>query len=700
MVGALLTDTFATQGVAINRPKANAAPPTPANRIMSKKLLLCAPSNAAVDEIVARLKGGVKTSKGEFVKINLVRLGRSDAVNINVKDVMLDDLVNARLGLDNKKSNNVLSEREKLHKEAGELKVTLAGVRAGLEEARTSNSPEVARLQREFDGLKRKQAQIGAKIDEDKDSGNTVSRQNEINKRRVQQEIIDGAHVICSTLSGAGHDMLKNLEVEFETVIIDEAAQCIELSALIPLKYGCSKCILVGDPKQLPPTVLSRSAARYGYEQSLFVRMQQNHPNDVHLLDTQYRMHPEISRFPSQQFYDSKLIDGEGMAAIRQQPWHSTALLGPYRFFDVRGVQANVAKSHSFINVEELNVAMQLYERLKTDFKSYDWKGKVGIITPYKAQLRELRDRFQRKYGEGIFTEVEFNTTDAFQGRESEVIIFSCVRARSSGGIGFLEDIRRMNVGLTRAKSSLWVLGNSQSLMQGEFWSKLITDAKERDRYTSGDVRALLSQRSTFISKPLPAPLKVEELAPEKEKSDVEMPDVSKSASSESDSDSDSDSEEEDEVDVKKNIINPAASIRQSATGNVHNITAAQPGLKTEPGVPSRLTIKPKAAPQGEPQATNGKRAREASPTTAVPLVTKKTRTDPIPDAADGAQSGKISAPPAKVSFPTILTCSSQTNTVAKPTPRPGPPLGVLPPRRKAPADPFIQRKKPPRRPM
>ena len=486
MVGALLTDKLTTPGVPISRlrggePKALHETP------VQKKLLICAPSNAAVDELVSRLKEGVKTLKGEFYKINVIRLGRSDAINSNVKDVTLDELVKAKMEGDGKVGSLVLSEREKLHQQAARLKEAVDALRPKLEEARNSGNAELERrLQRDFDGKKRDQARIGARIEDDKANGNTASRENEITRRRLQQEILDSAHVLCATLSGSGHEMFKNLSVEFETVIIDEAAQCIELSALIPLKYGCSKCILVGDPKQLPPTVLSKSAARYGYEQSLFVRMQQNHPNDVHLLDVQYRMHPEISKFPSNQFYDGRLIDGKGLAELRDMPWHKSALLGPYRFFDVKGTQMNGATGHSYVNMEEVGHALRLYNRLRSDYRSYDFRGKIGIITPYKAQLKELRQAFQRSCGEKVFDEIEFNTTDAFQGRESEIIIFSCVRARASGGIGFLEDIRRMNVGLTRAKSSLWILGDSQSLMQGEFWARLIEDAKARQLYSEG----------------------------------------------------------------------------------------------------------------------------------------------------------------------------------------------------------------------
>ena len=193
--------------------------------------------------------------------------------------------------------------------------------------------------------------------------------------------------------------------------------------------------------------------------------MQQNAPKDVHLLDTQYRMHPEISCFPSQQFYHNRLVDGDSMRVDRRQPWHASKILGPYRFFDVVGVQTREAKGHSFINIPELNAAMQLYARLRSDYPGVSFAGKIGMITSYKAQLNELKLRFARRYGDEIFNDIEFNTTDAFQGREREIIIFSCVRAKASGGIGFLGDIRRMNVGLTRARSSLWVLGDSRSLV-------------------------------------------------------------------------------------------------------------------------------------------------------------------------------------------------------------------------------------------
>ncbi|KKF96084.1 Helicase SEN1 [Ceratocystis platani] len=503
MVGCLLAGSLASSSttsssssMGITSIKAIGQQPPPARKdqqTIMKKLLVCAPSNAAVDELVLRLKQGVKTAGGQHHKINVIRLGRSDAINAAVRDVTLDIMVQTRLEGDQTK-NQALAERDKMHVEAGQIKEELALLRPKLEAARDAgNRSEYSTMQRKFDELKMRQTRIGAKMDADKDSGNTVAREVEMRKRMIQQEILDGAHILCATLSGSGHDMFRNLSnIEFETVIIDEAAQCVELSALIPLKYGASKCILVGDPKQLPPTVLSQSAQRYGYDQSLFVRMQKTHPEDIYLLDTQYRMHPHISAFPSREFYDSKLIDGPNMSGLRSMPWHDSLLFSPYRFFDVKGVQGRGAKGQSLVNLKEIEVSLQLYRRLKADYPAVDLTRRIGIITPYKAQLAELRFRFAREFGDAINDSIEFNTTDAFQGRECDIIIFSCVRASPTGGIGFMTDIRRMNVGLTRAKSSLWILGDSNALAQGEYWKKLIEDAKQRLLLTDGDIQDIL----------------------------------------------------------------------------------------------------------------------------------------------------------------------------------------------------------------
>ncbi|KAF4549892.1 Helicase SEN1-like protein [Elsinoe fawcettii] len=515
IVGALLTDSLGSSAgtTRINAPRA----PGQGSGDMAKKLLVCAPSNAAVDELVMRFKDGIKTTRGAERKINVVRLGRSDAINSAVQDVTIDELVDKKLG--NARGDNNARERTQAimgeHKKVSEL---LREAREKMDSDRT-NGDDKPKLQDEINALRKRKNDLGTQIDAAKDAEGAAGRNQELERRRVQQAVIDESHIICATLSGSGHELFQNLNVEFETVVVDEAAQCVEMSALIPLKYGCAKCILVGDPKQLPPTVFSKEAARFQYEQSLFVRMQANHPDAVHLLDTQYRMHPDISSFPSASFYDGRLLDGDNMDTLRAQPWHKSSLLAPYRFFDVSGQHEKAMKGPSLVNKNEIQVALSLYQRLMTDFPDYDFDNKIGIITPYKSQLRLLKDTFSRHYGEGITDKVEFNTTDAFQGRESEIIIFSCVRASPAGGIGFLQDIRRMNVGLTRAKSSLWVLGNSQSLVRGQWWKKLVEDAKVRDLFTTGNVQDMLRKPSsqfpakerTAKAKP-PPPVKTEQM--------------------------------------------------------------------------------------------------------------------------------------------------------------------------------------------
>ncbi|KAK4508779.1 hypothetical protein PRZ48_002518 [Zasmidium cellare] len=503
IVGGLLTQTLSSSAVGATRismPKANGNTNVIGDA-PSKKLLVCAPSNAAVDELVMRMKEGVKTKSGALHKINVVRIGRSDAIKNEVQDVTIDELVSKKLGNSSQADMKQREQTAQLFKEHEQVSAKLRELYDRRNASETGeNKLEPAQRKEVEDAIsavKRRKAELGTRIDNVKDQERNAGREQELNRKRAQQAVLDEAHVICGTLSGSGHDMFQSLNIEFETVIIDEAAQCVEVSSLIPLKYGCIKCILVGDPKQLPPTVFSKDAARFQYEQSLFVRMQNNYPDEVHLLDTQYRMHPDISVFPSRTFYDGLLKDGNGMAALRTQPWHASALLAPYRFYDVRGQHQSAPKGHSLINIAEIDVAMALFDRLRGDFGNYDFTGKVGIITPYKSQLRELKRRFTDKYGSQIEEIIDFNTTDAFQGRESEVIIFSCVRASPAGGIGFLQDIRRMNVGLTRAKSSLWVLGNSDSLVRGRYWKMLVEDAQSRDCYTTGNIMAMLRKPSS-----------------------------------------------------------------------------------------------------------------------------------------------------------------------------------------------------------
>jgi senataxin len=477
MVGAFLTGNAKPGAKSISIPGQQSSLPP-----QKPRLLLCAPSNAAVDEIVLRLIGGIRNAQGQLYYPNIVRVGRSDNINPRVRDVTLDQLVDMKLEATvPQRLQNGEAGEQVLRTELNKVIELRNAKEAEYDRAREIGEGNIAVLHDELKELNSRKNRIGAQLDDQKAKRLARVRDAEINRRQITMAVLDEADVICCTLSGSGHDQLAKMKVNFETVIIDEAAQSIELAALIPLKYGCHRCILVGDPNQLPPTVLSQAAAKFLYEESLFVRMQRNYPRSVYLLGIQYRMSPEISRFPSKKFYDGKLIDGPSMAAVTSREWHRSQLFRPYCFFNVHGgTQESGKRGVSLMNKVEVDIAISIYERLRQEFDHVDFVGKIGIVTPYKEQLRELLRQFRQRYGDDITSSVDLNTIDGFQGQEKDIIILSCVRAAQDQGVGFLKDVRRINVALTRAKSTLLILGNKDALRGNGLWRDLIIDAEER----------------------------------------------------------------------------------------------------------------------------------------------------------------------------------------------------------------------------
>lgn len=277
-----------------------------------KRVLLCAPSNAAIDEIVRRLSESNRKRSTDF---KIIRIGAPDMIHADVREYSLDALVDKRLSHD----ANDLAKRG--------------------QEPQTQPSKE--------------QAYRTAKAMEDL-------------RQSVRMRILSEAQVVCCTLSASGHDMLGRIDGDFELVVIDEACQAVELSALIPLQYGAKRCVLIGDPNQLPPTVISNATVAATYEQSLFQRIQKLMPNAVRLLSIQYRMHPEISLFPSKYFYDGRLQNGPGMAEATRKPWHANGALGPCRFFDVPVGEESLRQyaggrqGHSMMNQAEAKIAVAL----------------------------------------------------------------------------------------------------------------------------------------------------------------------------------------------------------------------------------------------------------------------------------------------------------------------------------------------------
>ncbi|KAG1369817.1 hypothetical protein COCNU_15G001830 [Cocos nucifera] len=280
---------------------------------------------------------------------------------------------------------------------------------------------------------------------------------------RIRASILDESAIVFSTLSFSGSSLFSRMNRVFDVVIIDEAAQA------------------VGDPVQLPATVISSTAERFGYGTSLFKRFQEaGFP--VQMLKIQYRMHPEISIFPSKEFYGGFLEDGESVKKTRS-PWHVYRCFGPFFFFDVDGVESQPSGSGSWVNEGEVEFIVLLYHKLASKYEDLKSSSQLAVISPYRHQVKLLRERFRATFGEQSDQVVDINTVDGFQGREKDIAIFSCVRANSGKGIGFVSDFRRMNVGITRARSSVLVVGSASTLMQDDHWKNLVKSAQDRKCY-------------------------------------------------------------------------------------------------------------------------------------------------------------------------------------------------------------------------
>lgn len=450
----------------------------PSQKPIPRKVLVCAPSNAAIDEVARRIHEGVWKSDGQRTRPQVVRLGPISAMSLGVRDISLDRMVENRL-------SGTESTGEDSSIEVSSLRGRLAHIKQLRHEkqmelsAVNDNTARALELDRELRELTSNRTQLTSQLNAALDKGKERMRAADSAKRKARVEILSEADVVCCTLSGSGHEFIDR--TEFDLVIIDEAAQAIELSSLIPLKFASQRCILVGDPQQLPPTVLSQTATKMGYNRSLFVRLQDSMPDRIHLLSIQYRMHPEISRLPSVLFYERKLQDGPDMAVKTRRPWHDDSNLGVYRLFDIRGNEEQADLGYSQYNLAEVKAALELYKRLSATLRT-PTEVTIGIISMYRAQLTKLRDAFIARYGREILSKVDFNTVDGFQGQEKDVIILSCVRAGPNvSSIGFLSDARRINVAITRCRSSLFILGDAATLRRSDqLWSKIIEDANSR----------------------------------------------------------------------------------------------------------------------------------------------------------------------------------------------------------------------------
>ncbi|KAJ3147016.1 hypothetical protein HDU89_005824 [Geranomyces variabilis] len=303
-------------------------------------------------------------------------------------------------------------------------------------------------------------------------------------KRAAEREIIQNADVVCCTCVGAGDPRLQ--KYDFRTVLIDEATQAAEPECLIPIVMGAKQVVFVGDHKQLGPVILNKKAAKAGLSQSLFERLILLNIRPIRL-QVQYRMHPCLSEFPSNMFYEGSLQNGVTVQErLRKDivfPWPIPET--PMLFHCSYGQEELSSSGTSYLNRTEATNCEKVVTRL---LKAGVTPAQIGIVTPYEGQRSFIVQhmQFAGALKKELYKEIEVASVDAFQGREKDYIILTCVRSNDHSGIGFTSDPRRLNVALTRAKYGIVVLGNPKVLSQNPLWYQLLMQFKERNCLVEG----------------------------------------------------------------------------------------------------------------------------------------------------------------------------------------------------------------------
>ena len=297
---------------------------------------------------------------------------------------------------------------------------------------------------------------------------------------RINADIFGQVRVIASTLVGAGSKLLDGKR--FGTVFIDEAAQALEAACWIPIRRA-SRVILAGDHCQLPPTVKSLEALRGGLGKTLMERIVENKPECVSLLQVQYRMNDEIMQFSNDYFYHGLM---QSAAEVAHRVIHEGD--APILWFDTSTIELGEDEKDNFreqfvgdtygrINKGEAILTLsllQIYLQRVGKQRILDDRIDVGIISPYRAQVQYLKRLLNKRAFFKPFRHlISVNTVDGFQGQERDVILISLVRANDAGQIGFLRDLRRMNVAITRARMKLFILGDATTMTRHPFYKRL-----------------------------------------------------------------------------------------------------------------------------------------------------------------------------------------------------------------------------------
>ena len=301
---------------------------------------------------------------------------------------------------------------------------------------------------------------------------------------RINAQLFGEARVIASTLVGSANRLLEGQK--FGTLFIDEAAQALEATCWIPIRR-VSRVILAGDHCQLPPTVKSFAAMKAGLGKTLMERIVDNHPETVTLLKMQYRMNEEIMRFSSDWFYGNQV---ESAPEVKYRSildldipmtWIDTSEFSENSensdYSDISFKEQFVGESFGRINKAEAELTLLVLEQYFQKIgkqRILDERLDVGVISPYRAQVQYLRRLFKKKeFFKPYRSLISVNTVDGFQGQERDIILISLVRANDEGQIGFLRDLRRMNVAITRARMKLIILGDASTMTRHPFYKRL-----------------------------------------------------------------------------------------------------------------------------------------------------------------------------------------------------------------------------------
>lgn len=297
---------------------------------------------------------------------------------------------------------------------------------------------------------------------------------------RINASLFGEARVIASTLVGSANRLLDGMK--FGTLFIDEAAQALEAACWIPMRR-VSRVVLAGDHCQLPPTVKSMAALKGGLGKTLMERIVENKPECVTLLNVQYRMNDEIMRFSSDWFYNGKVTTAQEITRRKSilnfdRPilWLDTGQID-FGADEPGSKEQFVGENFGRINKGEATLTLDSLQAYFTKIgkqRILDEQIDVGVISPYRAQVQYLRRLImKREFFKPYRRLITVNTVDGFQGQERDIVLISMVRANENGEIGFLRDLRRMNVAMTRARMKLIILGDVATLTRHPFYKKL-----------------------------------------------------------------------------------------------------------------------------------------------------------------------------------------------------------------------------------